>query len=49
MRITNNYMTRNYLNNLNSSLELYNNSGNRLNTGRKFSKMSENYYSYTVV
>jgi len=42
MRITNNYMTRNYLGNLNSSLELYNESGNRLNTGRKFSKMSEN-------
>lgn len=42
MRITNNYMTRNYLNNLNSSLELYNESGNKLNTGRKFNKMSEN-------
>ncbi len=42
MRITNNYMTRNYLNNLNNSLNLYNESGNRLNTGRKFSKMSEN-------
>ncbi len=42
MRITNNYMTRNYLNNLNSSLNLYNESGNRLNTGRRFTKMSEN-------
>ncbi|MGN0613886.1 MAG: hypothetical protein ACI4JB_08305 [Porcipelethomonas sp.] len=42
MRITNNYMTRNYLGNLNNSLELYNQSGNRLTTGRKFSKMSEN-------
>lgn len=42
MRITNNYMTRNYLGNLNSSLERYNESGNRLTTGRKFSKMSEN-------
>lgn len=42
MRITNSYMTRNYLNNLNRSLNLYNDSGNRLNTGRKFNKMSEN-------
>lgn len=41
MRVTNNYLTRNYLNNLNNSLALYNESGNRLNTGRKFSKMSE--------
>lgn len=42
MRITNNYMTRNYLGNLNRSLERYNASANKLTTGRKFSKMSEN-------
>ncbi len=42
MRITNNYMTRNYLGNLNRSLERYNGSANKLTTGRKFSKMSEN-------
>jgi len=42
MRITNNYMTRNYLGNLNNTLGLYNESGNKLTTGRKFSKMSEN-------
>ncbi|MBQ3566856.1 MAG: hypothetical protein IJA12_06730, partial [Oscillospiraceae bacterium] len=42
MRITNNYMTRNYLGNLNRSLERYNSSANKLTTGRKFSKMSEN-------
>lgn len=42
MRITNSYITRNYLNNLNRSLNLYNDSANRLNTGRKFNKMSEN-------
>jgi len=41
MRVTNNYMTRNYLNNLNNSLSLLNESGNKLNTGRKFTKMSE--------
>lgn len=41
MRVTNNYMTRNYLNNLNNSLSLLNESGNRLNSGRKFEKMSE--------
>lgn len=42
MRITNNYMTRNYLGNLNNTLNRYNESANRLTTGRKFSKMSEN-------
>ncbi len=42
MRVTNNYLTRNYLGNLNSALDLYNKSGNKLNSGRKFSKMSEN-------
>ena len=42
MRITNSYMTRNYLNNLNRSLNLYNESANKLNTGRRFNKMSEN-------
>lgn len=42
MRITNNYMSRNYLGNLNRSLELYNQSGNKLNSGRKLSKMSDN-------
>lgn len=42
MRITNSYITRNYLNNLNRSLNLYNDSANKLNTGRKFNKMSEN-------
>ncbi|MGN1482008.1 flagellin N-terminal helical domain-containing protein [Porcipelethomonas sp.] len=41
MRITNNYMTRNYLNNLNNSLSLYNESANKLTTGRKISKMSD--------
>ena len=42
MRITNTYMTRNYLANLNNSLELYNKSGDKLNSGRKISKMSDN-------
>lgn len=42
MRVTNNYMTRNYLGNLNKALDLYNQSGNKMNSGRKFSKMSEN-------
>lgn len=42
MRVSNNYMTRNYLNNLNSALDLYNQSGNRVHSGRKFDKMSEN-------
>ncbi len=42
MRISNNYMTRNYLGNLNSTLELYNQSGNKLTTGREFDKMSDN-------
>ncbi len=41
MRVTNNYMTRNYLNNLNNSLSLYNESENKLTTGRKISKMSD--------
>ena len=41
MRITNNYMTRKYLNNLNNSLSLYNESENKLTTGRKISKMSD--------
>lgn len=42
MRVTNNYITRNYLGNLNRALDLYNKSGNKMNSGRKFSKMSEN-------
>jgi flagellin-like hook-associated protein FlgL len=42
MRITNTYMTRNYLGNLNNALELYNKSGDRINSGRKLSKMSDN-------
>lgn len=42
MRITNNYMNRNYLGNLNGTLERYNESGNRLTTGREFDKMSDN-------
>jgi len=42
MRISNTYMTRNYLGNLNSTLELYNKSGNKLTTGREFDKMSDN-------
>lgn len=42
MRISNTYMTRNYLGNLNSTLELYNKSGNKLTTGREFNKMSDN-------
>lgn len=42
MRVTNNYITRNYLGNLNRALDLYNKSGNKMNSGRKFTKMSEN-------
>jgi flagellin-like hook-associated protein FlgL len=42
MRITNTFMTRNYLNNLNNSLDLYNQSGERIHSGRKLSKMSDN-------
>lgn len=42
MRVTNNMMTRNYLNNLNNNLSLVNESGNRLQSGRKFTKMSQN-------
>lgn len=42
MRITNNYMTRNYLGNLNSALDLYNQSGERIHSGRKLNKMSDN-------
>ena len=42
MRVTNNYMTRNYLSNLNRVLDMYNQSGNKMNSGRKFTKMSEN-------
>lgn len=42
MRVSNSYMTRNYLKNLNHSLDLYNKSGNKLESGRKFTKMSEN-------
>lgn len=41
MRITNSYMTRNYLTNLNNSLSLLNESQMRSETGRKFTKMSE--------
>lgn len=41
MRVTSNYMMRNYLNNLNNALALYNESGNKLHSGRKFTKMSE--------
>lgn len=42
MRITNNAMTRNYLTNLNNNLSLLNQSGTRLQTGREFTKMSDN-------
>lgn len=42
MRVTNNAMTRNYLINLNNNLSLLNESGTRLQTGREFTKMSEN-------
>ena len=42
MRITNTFMSRNYLNNLNNSLELYNQSGERIHSGRKLNKMSDN-------
>lgn len=42
MRVTNNMMTRNYLNNLNNNLSLLNESGERLQTGRNFTKMSQN-------
>lgn len=42
MRVTNTMLTRNYLNNLNRNLDLYNQSGSRLQSGRKFTKMSEN-------
>lgn len=42
MRVTNRSMTRNYLNNVNRNLSLYNQSGARLQHGRKFTKMSEN-------
>lgn len=42
MRVTNTALTRNYLNNLNRNLSLYDKSGKRLQTGRKFNKMSEN-------
>ena len=42
MRITNNYMTRNYLGNLNNALDLYNQSGEKIHSGRKLNKMSDN-------
>lgn len=42
MRVTNNAMNRNYLRNLNRNLDLYNQSGQRLQSGRKFEKMSDN-------
>ncbi len=42
MRVTNNAMTRNYLLNLNHNMNKLNNTSNRLQTGRKFTKMSQN-------
>ena len=42
MRITNNRITRNYLFNANRNLSLYNESSNKLTTGRAFTRVSEN-------
>ncbi len=47
MRVTNNAMTRNYLTNLNKNLSRLNDSGTRLQTGREFTKMSQNVSSGT--
>ncbi len=42
MRIANSMMTRNYLTNLNNNLSSLNDSSTRLQTGREFTKMSDN-------
>ncbi len=42
MRITNNRITRNYLFNANRNLQYYNDSSNKLTTGRAFTRVSEN-------
>lgn len=42
MRIANSMMTRNYLLNLNNNLSALNDSSTRLQTGREFTKMSDN-------
>lgn len=42
MRITDRSLSRNYLNNLTRNLKLYNESAMRLQSGRRFQKMSEN-------
>ena len=41
MRVTQNSMTRNYVNNLNRTLERYNDCSNKVLTGREFMKVSE--------
>lgn len=42
MRVTNNMITRNYLKSLNSNMTSMNNSMKRINSGRRFTRISEN-------